>query len=79
MTEEQLIQDLRRGDLSALETLMDRYTPYVSAVIARILRGRPADVEELAADVFLAAWDNRAKLRTGQVRLPGVHRPEPGL
>ena len=68
LTEEQLIQDLRRGELSALETLMDRYTPYVSAVIARILRGRPADVEELAADVFLAAWDNRAKLRPGQVK-----------
>ncbi len=68
LTEEQLIQDLRRGELPALETLMDRYTPYVSAVIARILRGRPADVEELAADVFLAAWDNRAKLRPGQVK-----------
>ena len=68
MTEEQLIKSLARGEPSALEALIDRYTPYVSAVISRILRGRQADVEELAADVFLAAWDNRGKLRPGQVK-----------
>ncbi len=37
-------------------------------LISRILRGRQADVEELTADVFLAAWDNREKLRAGQVK-----------
>lgn len=68
MTEEQLVNALARGDPSALEALIDRYTPYVSAVISRILRGRQGDVEELTADVFLAAWDNRAKLRPGQVK-----------
>lgn len=47
---------------------MDSYTPYVSSIISRILRGRQADVEELTADVFLAAWDNRDKLRSGQVK-----------
>ena len=68
MTEKQLIQGMARGELSALETLIDRYTPYVSSVIARILRGRPADVEELTADVFLAAWENRDRLRPGKVK-----------
>lgn len=68
MTEEQLVKSLRRGDLSALEGLMDSYTPYVSSIISRILRGRQADVEELTADVFLAVWDNRDKLRPGQVK-----------
>lgn len=68
MTEEELVKSLRRGELSALEGLMDRYTPYVSSVISRILRGRQADVEELTADVFLAAWDNRDKLRPGQLK-----------
>ena len=47
---------------------MDRYTPYVSSVIARVLRGRGPDTEELTADVFLAAWDNRDKLRPGKVK-----------
>ena len=68
MTEKQLIQGMARGELSALETLIERYTPYVSSVIARILRGRQADVEELTADVFLAVWDNRDKLRPGKVK-----------
>ena len=68
MTEEQLVKALRRGDLSALEALMDRYAPYVSSVVSRILRGRPADVEELAADVFLAAWDSRGRLRPGNLK-----------
>ena len=68
MEEEKLVKALRRGELSALEELLDRYTPYVSSVIARILRGRQADVEELTADVFLAAWDNRAKLQPGKVK-----------
>ncbi len=68
MSEEQLVAALGRGELSALEELLDRYTPYVSSVAARILRGRQADVEELTADVFLAAWENREKLRPGQVK-----------
>ena len=63
-----MIKGIARGDLSALEALIGQYTPYVSSVIARILRGRQADVEELTADVFLAAWDNRDRLRPGQVK-----------
>lgn len=68
LTEKELIKSLRRGDLSALEDLIDRYTPYISSIISRILRGRQDDVEELTADVFLAAWDNRDKLRPGQLK-----------
>ncbi len=47
---------------------MNNLRPTVSSVIARILRGRQADVEELTADVFLAAWDNRNKLKPGNVK-----------
>ena len=49
------MQRLRRGDPAGLEALMDRYTPYLSAIAARVLPGRPQDWEELTADVFLAA------------------------
>ena len=68
MTERQLVKELARGELSALEALIRQYTPYVSSVAARILRGRQADVEELTADVFLAAWENRDRLRPGKVK-----------
>ena len=68
LTEKQLVKALAHGELSALEELIGQYTPYVSSVVARILRGRQADVEELTADVFLAAWDNREKLRPGKVK-----------
>ena len=68
MTEAELVKALRRGSPDALAELIDCYTPYIPSVIARILRGRQADVEELTADVFLAAWNNRDKLRPGQVK-----------
>ena len=68
MTEKQLVNALHRGEVPALEELIRRYTPYVSSVIARIVRERGTDAEELTADVFLAAWDNREKLRAGQVK-----------
>ena len=68
MTEKELVKSLHRGDLSALEELIDRYTPYISSIVSRILRGRQADVEELTADVFLTAWNNRDKLRPEQVK-----------
>lgn len=68
MTEKQLVKAAARGEPAALEELILQYTPYVSSVAARILRGRQADVEELTADVFLAAWDNRDKLRAGKVK-----------
>ena len=47
---------------------MDRYTPFVCAVAARVLPGRREEWEEVAADVFLAAWKDRKKLRPGQVK-----------
>ncbi|MCQ4720699.1 sigma-70 family RNA polymerase sigma factor, partial [Flavonifractor plautii] len=43
---------------------MDRFTPYVSAVVVRVLAGQGAreDVEELTADVFLALWAHAGEL-----------------
>ena len=70
MREETMLRKLRSGDPAGLEALMDRYLPHVSAVVWNILRGSmsPEDGEETASDVFLAAWDNRGKLRPGQVK-----------
>ncbi|MDB7881657.1 sigma-70 family RNA polymerase sigma factor [Flavonifractor plautii] len=64
MDEITLAKKLRQGSRLALERAIDRFTPYVSAVVVRVLAGRGAreDVEELTADVFLALWAHAGEL-----------------
>ena len=66
--EEEILAKLRRGEAAGLEELMERYTPYVSAVAARILPGCPEEWEELAAETFLEAWKCRRTLRPGNLK-----------
>ena len=66
--EKELVKRLQKGDTKALEELIDRYGRYVSSIISRILQGRPEDCKELSADVFLAAWNNRQKLRSEKLK-----------
>ena len=68
MQDAALVKRLRRGDVSALEELIQLYTPYVSAIAARVLPGCREDWEEIAADVFLAVWENRCEIRGHQIR-----------
>ena len=64
MDERALVKKLNRGSRSALDQAIQRYTPYVSAVILRALAGRACreDVEELCADVFVALWSHAHQL-----------------
>ena len=68
MTDRELILALNKGDVHALEELIDRYGKYVSSILSRILSGRRQDCEELTEDVFLAAWNNRHKLREDKLK-----------
>lgn len=70
MREEVILRKIRAGDPAGLEALMDRYIPYVSAVVWNILRDfmQPEDAEEVVSDVFLAAWEQAADLRKGYVK-----------
>ena len=70
MTEGTILEKLKAGDPSGLEALMDRYLPYVSAVVWNILGHAMSlqDVEEVASDVFLAAWSQSDDLRPGHVK-----------
>lgn len=68
MTDRELIAALKRGDVNALGELIDRYGRYVASVLSRILSGRRQDCEELTEDVFLAAWNNRHKLREDKLK-----------
>ena len=66
--EQEMLERLHRGDPAGLEKLMECYTPYVAAIAARILPGCPQEWEELTTDVFLCAWRERKKLRSGKVK-----------
>ena len=70
MREEAIINKIRAGNPAGLEELMDRYLPYVSAVVWNILRNAMPveDGEEIVSDVFLAAWNRPEALRPGSVK-----------
>lgn len=70
MREETILRKLQSGDPGGLEALMERYIPYVSAVVWNILRDAmpPEDGEEVVSDVFLAAWHQAEELRPGAVK-----------
>ena len=70
MREEVMIEKIRAGNPAGLEALMDRYLPYVSAVVWHILRSAMPveDGEEVVSDVFLAAWGRPEALRPGSVK-----------
>ena len=60
MDERRLAEKLKARSRPALDQAVRRFTPYVGTVICRTLSGRAVreDVEELAADVFLALWEH---------------------
>lgn len=68
--ERKLIKQLQERDPDALRKLIDTYQGYVAAIIRNIGRGvlTQNDTEELAADVFLAAWQTADKLQEGKVQ-----------
>ena len=70
MTEQKIIRKMQARDPAGLEGLMERYIPYVSAVVWNILRFsmQPEDAEEVVSDVFLAAWEQAEDLRLGKVK-----------
>ncbi|MCH5199973.1 MAG: RNA polymerase sigma factor [Oscillospiraceae bacterium] len=68
MDDNDLVKHLQKGSTKALEELIDRYGRYVSSILSRILQGRPEDCKELSADVFIAAWNNRQKLRPDKLK-----------
>ena len=69
-TEQMLLRHLYQGDTEALEALMDRYTPYVFAVLRRSLGewARAEDLEELASNVFFSLWQHRKRLKTANLK-----------
>ncbi len=70
MDEKKALRALRRGDPDALGWLIEHYTPYVTAIVGRIIGTvmTTADVEETASDVFVALWENAAAVQPDSIR-----------
>ena len=70
MNDGAILRGLRSKDPGSLEKLMDKYIPYVSAIVWNFLRGSMTreDAEEVVSDVFLAAWNQAGDIRPDAVR-----------
>ncbi len=70
MNDGAILRGLRLEDPGALEKLMDKYIPYVSAVVWNLLRASMTreDAEEVVSDVFLAAWNQAGDIRPDAVK-----------
>lgn len=66
--ESKIIAGLKNGSTEALCALIDKYTPYVSSIIFRIIGYRQEDCSELTADVFAAVWNSREKLSEDRIK-----------
>jgi len=60
--DELLIEQFRRGDESAYERIVERYSAEVAALANRLL-GWPGEVEDVTQEIFLAAFLGLKKFR----------------
>jgi RNA polymerase sigma-70 factor (ECF subfamily) len=58
LTDQQLIEGIRAGDLEAYEELYRLYFVYLS-LVAEHITGSSSDAEEIVSDVFIKLWNNR--------------------
>lgn len=68
--DKRLIQQLAKDDTAALSYIIDKYTNYVATVIHNQLGAFASqeDTEELTANVFIALWQNRNRIKTTRLR-----------
>jgi len=72
MTDNVIVEKLKQKDEQGFSMLIDRYSAYISAIVANLSRGtlQKEDIEELAADVFVAVWNSSEKLRADRPLKP---------
>lgn len=76
MTEAKAMKELKKDSEEALGWFIDRYTPYVTTIIHNVLGAYmdASDIEEVAADVFFALWENAEKVHSPKGYLGTVAR-----
>jgi RNA polymerase sigma-70 factor, ECF subfamily len=55
LTEMDLVQRAKQGDLTAFSQLMDQYLPYVRSLAVRFV-GNESDADDVAQEVFISAY-----------------------
>ena len=70
MNDGAILRGLRSKNPASLEKLMDKYIPYVSAIVWNFLRASMTkeDAEEVVSDVFLAAWNQAKDIRPNALK-----------
>ena len=70
MDDKTIMAALEEDEALWYSMVIDRYTPYVTAIISGIAKGAltSCDIEEAAADVFFKVWLKRAQLRTESMK-----------
>ena len=65
MNDEQLVKKLKKYNEQALEKIMKKYTPLLSAIVYNISKGglSTSDIEDVVADSFLSLWNNSDKVQ----------------
>lgn len=62
LSDEQLLQELARGQCKAFDELYMRYAPHVEAFAFCLLKNR-SEAEDVAHDIFLKIWENRDSIQ----------------
>lgn len=60
-SKQQLIENIRNGDVTAFETIFNQYYVYLCLISEHIVRN-PSDAEEIVSDVFIKVWNIREKV-----------------
>ena len=68
MTDRELLSRLSSAPEETLAALSARYPPLAAAIAGRLLPGRQADIEEIAADTLIAIWKNGDALNPDTLR-----------
>lgn len=70
LSDDSLVDAMTRGDETALEMLIDRYTAYVGTIVWNIVKGKldKADAKAIVSDVFYLTWCSADKIRLGKLK-----------
>lgn len=61
ISSQQLIKNIRQGDVAAFEILYKEYYIYLCLISEHIVKN-PSDAEEIVSDVFIRFWNIREKI-----------------